>query len=278
MDSTPVFGLPKAVAVMLDTLLQENKLTSWHVNGGNGNVTLKLKFSSSHNGQSFKQTYRSKPPSALARDQARKELFMKSKSVQSESGFCESFINNSDKDLDNSSQCNSVTVENTIQPLSRTSKHATSLDPTVTSFYPNGAGQLQAQDNSPVSCVLTEGNTHRHVNSTPNEANSRRSADHVNIPEDCDVCHDHEQHSNIYDSLHNQVIEENCSDCTGVLFSTCDENWEQDIVRPVFKCPKCGNVLCKRCVLSLNHSCDCNIVRKQMKLVWSEESVAVAFV
>ena len=70
----PVCGLPQALESMLNSLIGENKLTSWRISGGKDFIGVSLRFHSvdSSTGVTGDIMYRSKPPSQVVRDRQRR--------------------------------------------------------------------------------------------------------------------------------------------------------------------------------------------------------------
>ena len=79
----PVVGLPPAVEAALSSLMAQNILTSWRITGGKSFAQLTLRFSmadmSSLPGEGMNNgvQYRRKPPSAIARDERRRQEWLK---------------------------------------------------------------------------------------------------------------------------------------------------------------------------------------------------------
>ncbi len=274
MEQNPVIGLPKAVVAALDALLAENKLTSWNISGGYKNVTLKLRFARSHDHdddyQPFQQTFRSKPPSAVARDKSRMQKWMREKDSQGESGFSGSI--NSDQNMYHSSNI----VQS--QPLlhaspdsvvhqSMKSEHSTEHDEGIlgSSSPANDAVQFDSPSLNEKTVPVA---------STP-----------VNQSElsDCKICSRHEHHDAIYKLMEEKPrVLAQCMACKGILADSHQDCWEKDFIRPVYKCTTCTNpdntwdcenIMCQGCVLK--HVCDGYGRRKFLKLRYCNGYVAV---
>ncbi len=70
----PVEGLPKILENTLDTLLEENLLSSWNIKGGQYFIQLNLRFTTASNQPSQREVkYRRAPPSQIARDRQHAE-------------------------------------------------------------------------------------------------------------------------------------------------------------------------------------------------------------
>ncbi len=242
MEQNPVIGLPKAVAVALDALLAENKLTSWNISGGNKNVTLKLGFSKSHDHdddcQPFQQTFRSKPPSAVARDRSRMNKWIREKDSQGESGFSSSI--NSDQYMYQRTD----SVCHVSQPL----LHA-SPDSVVHQSMTNDEHSIQHVEESSCSSSATNDKVQfdspslNESKGVPMASTPVNQIEHSDINEDdCNICSKHEQHNAIYKLMKEkpQVLAQ-CTVCKGVLADSHKDCWEKDFVRPVYKCTTCTN-------------------------------------
>eukprot|EP00745_Piridium_sociabile_P013073 TRINITY_DN19614_c0_g1_i23.p1 TRINITY_DN19614_c0_g1~~TRINITY_DN19614_c0_g1_i23.p1 ORF type:complete len:154 (+),score=32.16 TRINITY_DN19614_c0_g1_i23:138-599(+) len=77
----PVVGLPTALEVTLDALLQKNHLTSWKITGENDNLVVVIRMKTSPAADNMAcpqpavspQYFRKKPPSQVNRDRRRAE-------------------------------------------------------------------------------------------------------------------------------------------------------------------------------------------------------------
>ncbi len=312
MEQNPVIGLPKAVAVALDALLAENKLTSWNISGGNKNVTLKLRFTSGHdhdNCQPFQQTFRSKPPLAVARDKARMGKWMREKDSRGESGFYSSMNLDNFEDTymfkvdDSSSHANRQPLHASPRTVSADDYQSMTIgasvfsqheheqfsgdmsDPQHVSSSPDTKPVITSHTPSQAPAMSVDSPSLKDIKSdcvasTP--ANQKeKSTDNIN--DNCDICSRHEDHDTIYRLLQNKPrVLARCKQCKGVLARSSEEYWEEDFVRPVYKCTSCTDpdnmwdsktIWCKTCMLK--HVCDGNGRKKYLKLSYHNGNVAV---
>ncbi len=251
----PVCGLPPALESMLNSLVGENKLTSWRISGERDFIGVSLRFHSIANGGTGvigEHVYRSKPPSQVSRDkQRRNNWYVNKNSIQQQESAKRN--NSFDKSDDTNvaklgSEQNQSTITGSRHSMSNVL--ITSDDITLTQS-PHSSGQdTKGHDMGQSESEVVNEPSHYPCDECrlPIPTKSKTICYTCTHCEDfaiCTECNDKGTHNKHSDQLHKFVI----PDIDDNVYCRCCGHVFRTNQNKLYQCTACndGYILCLKC-------------------------------